>query len=863
MAKVELKIVTNFEEASQGFKDLGNLTEAETRRIDKAMKSIKTDSIDSMIQKQERLRVAVTATRGPQEAAIIQQRNLRNGIESLIKKGLDPMDQRLQKARSQYEKVTSEVEKNRAAVVRQKESSKKQEEQTRKNTEAQKKFAAVLNKTYLAILASVVAVTAALAKNTFAVAKNGAEYLKTSRMIGFTVEEFQELQFAATKSGVTTDRFTDSLKDMTEKIGEARVGAGTLNDHLKEVNPTLLEQVKNASSNMDAFNLLANEMASTTNEQDRMILATELFADAGKDMIPVLAGGAEGLNKLREEARKYGIISNENALLSKKFVDTQTILKASFRGIANDLGVKLMPMFIRAGEAMVEFMGSISPEQMEQTGESVRLIFKGILLAGMALAQGINLIFTAMDTQIQNSVGNSFLIVEKLTGFIATQLDSLRTVVGFIDFADVFPDLDSASDTVANLQEISALLAQSKKHSDEAAEQDMVNWANRALAIDSFRQTMDDAFDIEAGDGGAGGGPSLVDPVKLQTEIELLQKHLTTLSDLEAEAHLDRVSEFQTFFEMRKNQAQIGANEQIAFLTEENARVQALTTLSNEQKLAAEQAFQEQMAELRSPETLRSQLRLLQNEESIANEARIAEFEQFFQSRIDQEGVQGEARFQLLQEEFAKTAELRALSNENEIAATVALNNELDRLRDDQTKKEQEAFQIKLGFVKQQIDATASLVSSLSGIMKNAGKESRALAVIEKGIAIAQIGINTAVAVSKALASAPPPANFVAAGVVGAAGIAQSVKVATTPIPTAETGGDFVVPNSAGIGRVDTVPVVANQGETVSVTPRGEESSKNLTVNVILDDEVLYNSVQKGIDSGEITVSSDNIRQVA
>lgn len=46
-----------------------------------------------------------------------------------------------------------------------------------------------------------------------------------------------------------------------------------------------------------------------------------------------------------------------------------------------------------------------------------------------------------------------------------------------------------------------------------------------------------------------------------------------------------------------------------------------------------------------------------------------------------------------------------------------------------------------------------------------------------------KIGVDTAVGVVKALASSPPPANFVLAGIVGALGVAQAAVVASRPLP--------------------------------------------------------------------------------
>ena len=51
MAKIKLIVDANFKEASTELKKLGQLTESETKRIEKALKRMKGDQLDSFIQK--------------------------------------------------------------------------------------------------------------------------------------------------------------------------------------------------------------------------------------------------------------------------------------------------------------------------------------------------------------------------------------------------------------------------------------------------------------------------------------------------------------------------------------------------------------------------------------------------------------------------------------------------------------------------------------------------------------------------------------------------------------------------------------------------------------------------------------------
>jgi hypothetical protein len=72
--------------------------------------------------------------------------------------------------------------------------------------------------------------------------------------------------------------------------------------------------------------------------------------------------------------------------------------------------------------------------------------------------------------------------------------------------------------------------------------------------------------------------------------------------------------------------------------------------------------------------------------------------------------------------------------------------------------------------------------STLSTISTLSQSHSKELAAIGKAAAITQIAIETPVAVAKALAAFPPPFNFVAAGLVGAAMAVQAAQIAGVPL---------------------------------------------------------------------------------
>lgn len=86
----------------------------------------------------------------------------------------------------------------------------------------------------------------------------------------------------------------------------------------------------------------------------------------------------------------------------------------------------------------------------------------------------------------------------------------------------------------------------------------------------------------------------------------------------------------------------------------------------------------------------------------------------------------------------------------------------------------------------------------------------KALALAGKAAAITQIAIETPVAISKALSAFPPPFNFAAAGLVGAAMAAQAANIAGVPLAE----GGIVMPRPGG-----TQATIGEAGQAEAVIP--------------------------------------------
>lgn len=83
----------------------------------------------------------------------------------------------------------------------------------------------------------------------------------------------------------------------------------------------------------------------------------------------------------------------------------------------------------------------------------------------------------------------------------------------------------------------------------------------------------------------------------------------------------------------------------------------------------------------------------------------------------------------------------------------------------------------------------------------------------DRDAALAKAAIDTALAVIKALGSALPPANFIAAALAGIAGAAQIAVIAAQPVPQFAEGTEYV--HGAGTGTSDSIHAKLSKGERV------------------------------------------------
>ncbi len=139
----------------------------------------------------------------------------------------------------------------------------------------------------------------------------------TAETIGITAKALQELNYAGSQNGVSTETMSQALAKFSTNLGVAATGTGKLNDVLKANHVAITGDVQKDFENY------ANLIKNTTNAEQKNYLTTIAFGKSAQDMGRIFNEGADGIRRLGNEADSTGHILSDQTLKSAKEIDDE------------------------------------------------------------------------------------------------------------------------------------------------------------------------------------------------------------------------------------------------------------------------------------------------------------------------------------------------------------------------------------------------------------------------------------------------------------------------------------------------------------------------------------------------------------
>lgn len=240
----------------------------------------------------------------------------------------------------------------------------------------------------------------------------GDQLDKMSGRTGISVEALSELAFAASQSGATMEELEKSTVRMQRAIVEAGNGSKTMIDAFERLG-LRAEDLRGLAPEQQ-FALIAERISRISDPAERAALAMELLGRSGTRLLPLMMGGARGIQALRDQAARLGLtMSGAAAKSAAALNDSWDALARSARNIMVRIGGAIAPLLTRVSDRMTRLAVAVG-ELVErnkgvfvtalQVGTAVFAVGGALVAAGVA-AMGMAALLGLAATTVAKVVG--------------------------------------------------------------------------------------------------------------------------------------------------------------------------------------------------------------------------------------------------------------------------------------------------------------------------------------------------------------------------------------------------------------------------------------------------------------------------
>lgn len=202
---------------------------------------------------------------------------------------------------------------------------------------------------------------------------------KAAQKIGIPVEQLSGLEYAARLADVSLEGLSSNLSKFNRSLAE--IAGGGKNDAgaaLNAIGVSALDANGKLRPTAELIADIAGKFGGYSDGAEKAALAQALFGKAGADMIPLLNGGRDAIAGATEEARRFGIVTNEEAArAAEDFNDNLTRLKAAGEGLSQIVAGALIQSLADLSGKIIEYIDLGS--NAERITNAIRVMFNNLV----------------------------------------------------------------------------------------------------------------------------------------------------------------------------------------------------------------------------------------------------------------------------------------------------------------------------------------------------------------------------------------------------------------------------------------------------------------------------------------------------
>lgn len=245
-------------------------------------------------------------------------------------------------------------------------------------------------------------------------ASAGDNIAKLSRSLGLSSKEFEKLQYAANRGGVSTEEFSSSMQKFSVNVAKAAAGEKNMKSLFNAMGVSLKDRNGKMKTNAALMLEVADVYTKLTNAQDKNRVSAELFGKSAMKMSTVFEGGSAGLKELMDRRESLGgLLNPEDTKNAEDFEDKVLDVSKAFESVQRKVAYRLMPAVNKLLDNLLDWWTGNGERMMEKIGGYSDIIAGFIGEIGTRIPGVIDSLGTAFDVVAgivqEFGVGNTVL----------------------------------------------------------------------------------------------------------------------------------------------------------------------------------------------------------------------------------------------------------------------------------------------------------------------------------------------------------------------------------------------------------------------------------------------------------------------
>ncbi len=175
-----------------------------------------------------------------------------------------------------------------------------------------------------------------------------------SEKTGISVQQLGALRYAGEVTGTSTEALAGGIRKLTQNMAAAAGGSKEQAAAFQALGVRVTDSTGKLRASDEVLGELADRFSVMPEGPEKAAMAMEVFGKSGQDMIPLLNQGSAGIEQLRTEAQRLGVVMDVDvAKQAADFNDNIKRLQLSGQGFATTVAGEMLPTLNTLASAML------------------------------------------------------------------------------------------------------------------------------------------------------------------------------------------------------------------------------------------------------------------------------------------------------------------------------------------------------------------------------------------------------------------------------------------------------------------------------------------------------------------------------